>query len=161
MPERMTDSELARWALTGNRKIDPLVPSWMEHLLKWIERALEIKEQQVLADLGKKTEQIGLTQDDVADLQPGLYRLEWVSGGCGDAAVGVTSDGRHWFAPSAWTYANPFPTGDMPNYGWCHVKAILELNGHQVIPFIRLKEAFQAVADAVPPDHKWNPMDGA
>ena len=33
---------------------------------------------------------------------PGLYRLYWASGGSSLAAIGMTSDGRNWFAPVNW-----------------------------------------------------------
>ncbi len=42
-------------------------------------------------------------------LAPGLYRLHWRSGGSSLAAVGITVDGRNWFAPTNWVS----PTDDL------------------------------------------------
>ncbi len=46
--------------------------------------------------------QAGLTQADVADLEPGLYSLRWVGGGESYAAIGCLHDGSHWYAPVNW-----------------------------------------------------------
>ena len=44
-----------------------------------------------------------MTPDAVKDLKLGLYRLFWKNdGGSSLAAVGVDSEGWHWYAPCNW-----------------------------------------------------------
>lgn len=35
-------------------------------------------------------------------LQPGLYRIYWMSGGLSVAAVGIDEHGKNWVAPTNW-----------------------------------------------------------
>lgn len=49
---------------------------------------------------------------DVSNLEPGLYLLRWKSGGASLAAVGVTSDGGRWMAPTNWVS----PTEDQKHW---------------------------------------------
>lgn len=42
---------------------------------------------------------------DVAKVPSGLYRIHWKSGGTSLAAVGVSSRGARWLAPTNWTNA--------------------------------------------------------
>lgn len=44
-----------------------------------------------------------MKKEDVKKLPNGLYRVFWKSGGGSEAAVGMTSDGSRWLAPTNWT----------------------------------------------------------
>lgn len=49
-----------------------------------------------------QTERSGMTNEQARALQHGLYRLFWVSGGSSLAAVGSTTRGDRWMAPTNW-----------------------------------------------------------
>lgn len=40
--------------------------------------------------------------EKVNKISPGLYEVAWKSGGMSEAAVGITSNGRRWLAPTNW-----------------------------------------------------------
>lgn len=44
-----------------------------------------------------------MTIKQACELKPGIYKLNWKSGGYSLAAVGQLHDGRMWFAPVNWT----------------------------------------------------------
>ena len=50
-----------------------------------------------------ENEDAGLSPLEAKGLYPGIYRLNWVSGGSSLAAVGKLHDGFCWFAPINWT----------------------------------------------------------
>ena len=43
-----------------------------------------------------------MTEEESRVLEPGLYILDWHSGGRSVAAVGITSGGDTWMAPTNW-----------------------------------------------------------
>lgn len=43
-----------------------------------------------------------MNQRSVQRLRDGIYRLWWKDGGSSLAAVGITTDGKRWFAPTNW-----------------------------------------------------------
>lgn len=43
-----------------------------------------------------------MNKRSVQGLRDGIYRLWWKDGGSSLAAVGITSDGKRWFAPTNW-----------------------------------------------------------
>ena len=43
-----------------------------------------------------------MNKDQRKKLQPGLYRVYWKSGGYSFAAIGVTTNGDRWLAPTNW-----------------------------------------------------------
>lgn len=50
-----------------------------------------------------------MTDQEVAKLQPGVYRVLWISdGGVSVAAVGMDEHGRHWLAPANWIHVPSF-----------------------------------------------------
>lgn len=44
-----------------------------------------------------------MTKKKMLELNLGLYKLYWNSGGFSLAAVGMLHDGTKWFAPTNWT----------------------------------------------------------
>ena len=40
--------------------------------------------------------------EEVNKISSGLYEVQWKSGGASKAAVGVTSNGNRWLAPTNW-----------------------------------------------------------
>lgn len=44
-----------------------------------------------------------MSDDEVNQLEHGIYRIYWLSGGSSLASVGSLHSGRRWFAPANWT----------------------------------------------------------
>lgn len=55
--------------------------------------------------------------DDIRDINPGLYKIYWKSGGSSLATIGLTVFGNYWFAPSNWT-------SGIPSMEWGLIKAV-------------------------------------
>lgn len=62
-----------------------------------------------------------MTKEQAAQLAPGLYRMHWKSGGSSLAAVGVTHDGKRWFAPVNWSTE---VAGDVVSTEWRPVEYV-------------------------------------
>lgn len=57
-----------------------------------------------------------------ARLSPGLYRMFWKSGGTSDVAVGMTSNGDNWIAPTNWIA--PAMIYDIEATSWADVERL-------------------------------------
>ena len=89
-----------------------------------------------------------MTDDDVAALRHGVYRIHWRSGGFSVAAVGHTASGEKWFAPANWI--------SVPWYIWTEVDRVelIEEQQYNNLPeeddetdeLSRLREALQQAA---------------
>lgn len=45
-----------------------------------------------------------ITQEEINNLNPGIYRFFWTSGGSSIVAVGINREGDRWLAPLNWSY---------------------------------------------------------
>ena len=43
-----------------------------------------------------------MKQEEVNKIAPGLYEVQWKSGGKSLAAIGITVNGTRWLAPTNW-----------------------------------------------------------
>lgn len=66
-----------------------------------------------------------MTRDDARQLEHGIYRLFWKSGGSSLAAVGSLHDGTPWFAPTNWTSET---AGGIASTDWRKVDAVEIIN---------------------------------